>query len=248
MLLEDSGVSQDLLESLQSHMKSGGLDMGWERVSTSEISGFTGTTTDREGEPLGGLRVVLLSSDHQVLNWSYSAPDGRYDVWCPEEVEPAFIRFSGRGDLVLKEFALHNRGELGEIKVDTITGVVVDKDGEAIPGVSVQLLYWKEEFDSSFSQTGSKGGGLTWGDSNELGAFVVPVRIDNRSMGWQAVLEILAPKGQTLRKLMVNIHPTRNLALGQLVCPRPEVEWGGEPVAPRASVAMYPGVSERPLS
>ena len=237
-----------MLDSLRYHLKPGGLDLGWERVATSGVPSYTGKTTDRKGEPLGGLRVVLLSNDHRVLNWSYSAPDGTYAVSCPEDTEPAFIRFSGRGDLVLKEFALHTRGELGEIKVDTITGVVVAKSGEPIPGVSVQLLYWKEEFDSSFSQTGSKGGGLTWGDSDELGAFVVPVRIDNRSMGWQAVLEILAPKGQTLRKLMVNIHPMRNLALGRLVCPTPELEWGGEPVAPQHSVAMYPGVSERPLS
>lgn len=247
-LLDDIGISESVLVALRSHMEVGGLDLGWEEQTLPGGAVFHGRTLDSLDEPVGGIRVVLLSSGHKVLNWSYSRPDGSYSVSCPPDVAPNHIRFAGRGDLILNEFVVNGDGDQGETQIDTLSGQVVSKEGEPIPYVSVQLLKWREGHRSDYHGQGSKGGGSTWGDTNENGQFVVPILITDDSKSWQGILEILAPKGQTLRKLEVTIHPNESLDLGHLVCPKPDDEWGGEPVEPKRSVVMYPGVSERPLS
>jgi hypothetical protein len=246
-LLDDVGISKAVVRSLHRHMRPGGLDLGWEESPASPGTIYSGTVVDSWGEPLGGIRIVLLSAGHSVLNWSYSRPDGRYSVASPQNVEPKHLRFSGRGDLILAEFSVEKTEDQGETQIETLSGKLVSDEGEPVIGVSVQLLRWREGGEIRYQETGSKGGSLTWGDTDELGQFVVPVRIDDENREWQAVLEILATKGQTLRKLIVTILPSESLDLGHLFCPQPEKEWGGEAWEEKRSVIMYPGVSERPL-
>lgn len=245
--LTELDISKTVIRSLNRHMRPGGLDLGWEGSVATPGSSYFGSVVDSLGEPLGGIRVVLLSAGHRVLNWAYSRPDGRYNVVSPQDIEPKHLRFSGRGDLILAEFAVEQAGEQGDTQVDTLSGALVSNDAEAVVGVSVQLLRWREGQEDRFRETGSKGGSMTWGDTDELGQFIVPVRIEDKTKEWQAVLEILATKGQTLRKLVVTIRPDESLDLGHLVCPQPEGEWGGEVWEQERSVVMYPGVSERPL-
>lgn len=246
-LLDDVGISKAVIRSLYRHMRPGGLDLGWEEAPASPGTTYSGSVVDSWGEPLGGIRIVLLSAGHRVLNWGYSRPDGRYNVASPENVEPKHLRFSGRGDLILTEFSVEKTEEQGETQIETLSGKLVTDEGDPVVGVSVQLLRWREGGDIRYQETGSKGGSLTWGDTDEFGQFIVPVRIEDENREWQAVLEILATKGQTLRKLIVTIHPSESLDLGHLFCPKPENEWGGEVWEQERSVVMYPGVSERPL-
>lgn len=246
-LLGDVGISKAVVRSLHRHMRPGGLDLGWEEAPDPPGTSYCGWVVDSWGEPLGGIRIVLLSAGHRVLNWSYSRPDGRYTIISPKNVEPKHLRFSGRGDLILVEFAVEKTEEQGETAIETLSGKLVTDEGEPVVGVSVQLLRWKEGGDIRFQETGSKGGSLTWGDTDEFGQFVVPVRIEDEDREWQGVLEILATKGQTLRKLVVTILPSESLDLGHLICPQPDEEWGGEVWEQARSVVMYPGVSERPL-
>ena len=246
--LAEVDISKTVIRALQRHMRPGGLDLGWEGSVATPGSSYFGSVVDSLGEPLGGIRVVLLSTEHRVLNWGFTRPDGRYIVVSPQDIEPKHLRFSGQGDLILTEFAVENAEEQGESQVDTLSGVLVSNDAKPVVGVSVQLLRWRVGQEAHFRKTGSKGGSLTWGDTDESGQFIVPVRIEDKNKEWQAVLEILATKGQTLRKLVVTIRPDESLDLGQLVCPQPDEEWGGEVWEQKRSVVMYPGVSERPLS
>lgn len=246
-LIDNVGISKAVVRSLHRHMRPGGLDLGWEESPASPGTSYCGSVVDSWGEPLGGIRIVLLSAGHRVLNWGYSRPDGRYNVFSPQDVEPKHLRFSGRGDLILAEFSVEKPEEQGETRIETLSGKLVTDEGEPVVGVSVQLLKWREGEEIRYQETGSKGGSLTWGDTDEFGKFVVPVRIEDETQKWQAVLEILATKGQTLRKLIVTILPSESLDLGHLSCPQPEHEWGGEVWEQRQSVVMYPGVSERPL-
>ena len=247
-LLDDLGISKTVLRSLHRHMTSGGLDLGWEEPPEEGGTSYQGSVIDSLGEPLGGIRVVLLSAGHRVLNWSYSRPDGGYSVSAPQGVEPKHIRFSGRGDLILAELAANEELDRGQIRIDTLSGELLTPEGEPVVGVSVQLLKWKEGDHTSFHDVGSRGGSLTWGDTNEFGQFIIPIRIEDQSKTWHAILEILAAKGQTLKKLNVTVLPNESLDLGHIACPLPDEEWGGEAWHQDRSVVMYPGVSERPLS
>ena len=245
--LGNVGISKTVMRSLHRHMRPGGLDLGWEETPDIPGSSYHGSVVDSLGEPLGGIRVVLLSAGHRVLNWTYSRPDGRYSVVSLPDLEPRHVRMSGRGDLILAEFAVEKKEEQGETQIDTVSGQLISNEGEPVVGVSVQLLRWKEGRQLEYQETGSKGGSLTWGDTDDSGQFLIPIRIDDVNKEWQAVLEILATKGQTLRKLVVTIRPNESLDLGCLTCPSPDEEWGGEAWEARRSVVMYPGVSERPL-
>ena len=241
-------ISSAVLRALQRHMGSAGLDLGWEEEPAAPGSVFQGRTIDSGGDAIGGVRVMLISAGHNVLNWAYTRPDGCFRVVSPQGVEPRHIRFAGRGDLILREFAVEDGGDYWETEIDTLTGKVIHPDGKPVFGVSVQLLDWMVGSQSDYQELESRVGGLTWGDTNESGDFAIPIRIDDARKGWQAALEILAPKGQTLRKFMITIHPGEGLDLGHLECPVPAEDWGGEALQPKRSVVMYPGVSERPLS
>lgn len=247
-LLDEAEICPQVVRALKAHVDPPGLDFGWENQLRTDGPDFHGTVRNGSGVPLGGIRVALLSRSHRVLNWAYSRSNGAYHVTCPAEATPQYARFAGRGDLVVAEHAIEKEGDQGSTLVDTLSGSVVSAGGLPISDVSVQLLSWREANEAEFHQIGSMGGGLTWGDTDGSGRFVIPVCIENRKIAWQAALEIIAPKGQTLRKLIVTVHPEQSLEIGELLSPEPSLEWGGEPVQGKPSVVMYPGVSERPLS
>lgn len=135
----------------------------------------------------------------------------------------------------MTEFAVTEEENQGEVPIDTLSGEVLTSEGEPVVGVSVQLLKWREGDEADFHDVGSRGGSLTWGDTNESGQFIIPIRIEDESKNWHAILEILATKGQTLRKLNVTVLPKESLDLGQLVCALPDEEWGGEAWKPRVA-------------
>jgi hypothetical protein len=246
--LKDTTMSEDVLCRLINAMKPAGLDLGLEKESRQTGERIEGKLVSEDGRPLGGIRVLSLSHEHRVVNWTHSRPDGTYSLPYSTREENEYLRFSARGGLILTEFAIGDEQDQGETTIQALTGTVTSKTGVPIPGISVQLLGWKDDDSTSFEHLGTLGGTLSWDDTNEEGHFSVPIRLDQVEHDMRFVLELLAPKGETLRKLTVPVSPEGGLALGQIVAPLPSEQWGGKALTPKRSVVMYPGVSERPLS
>jgi len=236
--LLEQGLSQQVYDTLESHVQGRGLDLGWEPAHGTVEFVHSGTVIDDEGQPLGGIRIDLMDQDPlqtgelqeepRILDWTYSRLDGTFAVGVDLEAPGTFLRLSGRGDLVLDAREIESVGSQGELLVQTVTGEVHSEDGEPLVGVSVQLLSWDLVSEDSEPAEASLGGSLSWGDTDEEGRFVIPVHLPENDGLVSLRLEVLAQSGQSLWEDTVNCNPSQSFEVGPLVVPEPDQNWGEE--------------------
>ncbi len=251
-LLTEAGMSQATIEAIESRLTGRGLDLGWETLHETNEVGYSGEVVDREGGPVGGIRVDLIAAS-SIVGWTYTTPDGTFQAYPNpghEGQKVNSLRFTGRGDLVLEQASIDSDGEQGTFEIQTLTGSVRTENGQPLAGVSVQLNQWRAMSGKSSKSRPPLGGSQSWGDTDVEGNFVIPVRLPDDVRSIEVELELFAASGENLRHVRIKLEPGLSLRLKELVVPTPDPEWGDSArVVPpvETSVVMYPGVSENPL-
>ena len=235
--LQEQGLSEEVVGALKGRLLGRGMDVGWERETQGQETLHTGTVVDDKGQPLGGIRVDLMdlappqtgiAQDVRViLDWTYSRPDGSFQLESSKEAPGTELRLSGRGDLVLASGFIDTIGEQGEFTVQTVTGTVKTAAGVALSGVSVQLLNWNV-VDGDDTDDDALGGTLSWGDSDEQGRFAIPVHLPTDAGAIQLSLEVLAVTGESLLDQDVVFEPEDGFEIGEIVANEPDETWGEE--------------------
>lgn len=218
-LLAEAGLSSSAVELLSARMKHRGLDVGWV-LGPAEGESYSGSLVDAEVVGLGGIRIDLMGPQG-LISWTYSGVDGHFEVFAKEGATPTFLRLSGRGDLILRQLPVSGSGEQGQFEVQTLRGSVQTEDGEALPGVTVQLQSWnaKEKVESaSWTHLGGDG---SWGDTDAQGRFSIPVSLPEDVGPLQIELELTAVTGQTLESVTLTLNSEAGFELGVLRAPKP---------------------------
>lgn len=224
-LLRQAGLSQEALAGLAARMRYRGLDVGWE-LGPGDGESYSGTLVDSEVVGLGGIRVDLMSS-RGMISWTYSGPEGNFEVFGKvggdaEHPEGTYyLRLSGRGDLVLRHIPLEAPGDQGQFEIQTLRGSVVTEDGEPLSAVTVLLSGWKAKEKLESSTWTDLGGQRSWGDSNEEGRFSIPVSLPEDVGPLQLDLELTAVSGQTLETLTLAVNSEAGFNLGEIRAPKP---------------------------
>lgn len=227
--LKDAGLSQTLLQALSETAHGRGIDVGWEVFRIRDEALYQGVVIDESGHPLGGIRIDLLDSeDDPPKDWAYSRFDGSFALGKDPSEPGSCLRLSGRGDLVLDIVEIKNLGDQGELAVQTVTGVVTAEDGTPLSGVSVQLLNWELTHQTGENDDASLGGSMSWGDTDEAGAFAIPVRLPLDDGPVELRLELLAQSGESLLEPVIELQPASSFELGTIVSPVPRESWGEE--------------------
>jgi hypothetical protein len=251
--LREQGLSEEVVGAFKDRLLGRGMDVGWERETEDKEELHTGTVVDDEGQPLGGIRVDLmdrsaaetgkLQGERVILDWTYSRLDGKFTLEATKEAPGTQLRFSGRGDLVLAAGRIQSIGEQGEFTIQTVTGTVKTSDEEVLSGVSVQLLSW-DLVEGNERDDDTLGGTLSWGDSDDLGRFAIPVHLPTDAGEVQLRLEVLANSGESLLELDISFDPSEGLEIGDLSASKPDENWGEEVKLEDSRARSF----ERPLS
>jgi hypothetical protein len=218
-LLAAAGMSAEAVTALSSRMRHRGLDLGWEHTVATAGQVYSGSVVDVEGAPLGGIRVDLMEAA-SLLAWTYVRKDGVFSLSSKADTGGLRLRFSGRGDLILREEPVQLPGQQGVFELQTLVGRVLTGSDLPLAGVNVSLTDWQAE--GSSQSWVDLGGRRSWGDTDEGGAFSIPVSLPEDLGSLQLELELTAPDGQSLETLKVTAVPGDGFELGVLRAPEPQ--------------------------
>ncbi len=218
-LLGQAGLSQEALAGLSARMRHRGLDVGWV-LGPADGDSYSGSLVDSDVIGLGGIRVDLMGSQG-MISWTYSGPEGEFEVFSKAGELPEFLRLSGRGDLVLRHIPLDGPGDQGQFEIQTLRGSVITEEGEPLSAVTVLLSGWKAKEKLESSTWKELGGQRSWGDSNDEGRFSIPVSLPEDAGPLQLDLELTAVSGQTLETLTLTVNSEAGFDLGEIRAPKP---------------------------
>jgi hypothetical protein len=175
---------------------------------------------DAKSVPLGGIRVDLVS-ESAILAWAYSRTDGTFEISTSVGGDDLFLRFSGRGDLVLSELSVEGEGDQGEFELQTLFGYVKTEADTPLPGVNVLLADWRSADARDTTCWAALGGRRSWGDTNDDGGFAIPVNLPEDVGPLEIELELTTVSGETLEVVVMTISPESGFDLGVLRAPEP---------------------------
>lgn len=223
-MLAEAGLSSEVTEALRVAMRDRGLDVGWEHPQPGACN-YSGSVVDDGGLPLGGIRLDLVQG-RLILAWAYSRQDGTFVLSGNPGDEPLVLRFSGRGDLVLREVEVENEGDLGTFELQTLSGFVHDDEGAPLAGVNVLLTDWgSAEWGRDTTSWVALGGRRSWGDSDESGRFAIPVSLPEHLGRLEVSLELTGLGGESLGQATVTFDPSEGLEVGSVIA-RPQRDEG----------------------
>ncbi len=136
------GVDENVVRSLRDHLASlSALSVGLEPiVDADSVVRLAGQTLDHASIGIGGLVVTAQSESGDAISWSYSRPDGRFELSFAAKPEWSKIDLlvSGRGGLLLSSYELDELdGAVDRLEpffVLTATGRIVLEDGTPLAG------------------------------------------------------------------------------------------------------------------
>lgn len=245
-MLECAGMSGPAFKLIRGQVENSGCDIGWELApspTTLMTQSLNGRVVDQEGNSVVGVRVECLRHK-EILGWTHTGPDGNYEMQLEDDHPEDRLHFYGCGGLLLAEALLP---EPEPVVIQVLKGRLLNAIREPLPGITVQLHGWKIAGEGSFEKPRHRRG-ASWSDSDTRGHFGLPIRLPWTKAICQVALELLTPRGETLRRLVATVIPARSFEIGDIELREPLVEWGGAALERNDSVAMYPGVSERPLA
>lgn len=216
-MLASAGMSEEAVNAISARMRHRGLDLGWEHPSESTLI-ISGKVTDPRGKELGGIRVDLVS-ETAIAAWTYSRPDGAFSVGTSSPASDLYLRFSGRGDLVLRQVQVNGEGNQGTFELQTLHGYVKTDDDQPLAGVNVLLADWKSAESRETTSWAALGGLRSWGDTDDAGHFSVPVHLPDDLGPLELELELTTVHGQTLETVVLTTSPESGFDLGVLRAP-----------------------------
>ena len=219
-LLAGAGMSPETVAAISSRMRHRGLDLGWEAPVEEGGRTISGTVVDTDGKPLGGIRVDLVS-DAAIVTWAYSRTDGSFALPTTSSDPAMFMRFSGRGDLVLRQVQVDGEGDQGSFELQTMKGSVQTDDNVPLAGVNVMLVDWRSPDERDATSWAALGGLRSWGDTDDQGRFAIPVHLPDDVGPLEVELELTTVHGQTLETVVLTIPPESGWDLGVLRAPDP---------------------------
>lgn len=216
-MLSAAGMTEEVVSAISNRMRHRGLDLGWEHPAEGPRA-VAGKVTDPRGKALGGIRVDLVS-DTAIVAWTYSRPDGAFSVCTDSSDEDLYLRFSGRGDLVLRQVQVNGEGDQGAFELQTLHGFVKTDDDQPLAGVNVLLADWKSADSRETTSWAALGGLRSWGDTDDAGHFSVPVHLPHDLGPLELELELTTVHGQTLETVVLTTSPESGFDLGVLRAP-----------------------------
>lgn len=218
-LLATAGMSAPTVSALSHRMRHRGLDVGWIQSEGVGAHSCSGLVVDGDGRPQGGIRVDLVHGD-SILNWTYSRPDGSFLVASGTSDE-LYLRFSGRGDLVLEEVKVEAPGEQGQFELQTLRGTVMTESDQPLAGVNVLLTDWRSPGGREHASWSALGGRRSWCDTDDSGQFSIPVRFGEVEGELEVELELTTVSGETLELVILTVTPSDSMELGVVRAPDP---------------------------
>jgi hypothetical protein len=219
-LLAGAGMSEEVVAAISSRMRYAGVDLGWEAPSEEGSRAISGTVVDTTGKPLGGIRVDLVSEE-AILTWAYSRTDGRFTLLTSASDPTMYMRFSGRGDLVLRQVQVQGEGDQGNFELQTMKGSVQTEDNKPLAGVNVMLADWRSPEQRDTTSWAALGGQRSWGDTDVEGRFSIPVHLPEDVGPLEVELELTTLGGQTLETVVLTLGPESGWDVGVLRAPEP---------------------------
>lgn len=216
-MLAGAGMTEEVVSAISTRMRHRGLDLGWEHPIEGARA-VAGKVTDPRGKALGGIRVDLVS-DTAILTWTYTRPDGAFSLLTDSSESDLFLRFSGRGDLVLRQVQVNGEGDQGVFELQTLHGFVKTDADQPLAGVNVLLADWRSVDSRETTSWAALGGLRSWGDTDDDGHFSVPVHLPDDLGELELELELTTVHGQTLEKVVLTSSPGSGFDLGVLRAP-----------------------------
>jgi hypothetical protein len=216
-LLASAGMSAETITALSARMRHRGMDVGWEQPGQGSLV-HSGSVVGSHSQPLGGIRVDLVSGT-AIVNWAYSRNDGSFEIVADRSGD--YLRFSGRGDLILRQDPVEEPGDQGEFEMQTIRGTVQTETDKPLPGVNVMLTDWRSAEPGDSTSWAALGGQRSWGDTDDEGRFAIPVNLPEDKGPLEIELELTTVGGETLEMIVLTISPDSGLDLGVLRAPEP---------------------------
>lgn len=195
---------RDCLASLSS------LTVGLEPIVESEsVVRLAGQIFDHASQGVGGLVVTAQSESGDAASWSFSRPDGRFELSFAVKPEWSKIDLlvSGRGGLLLSSYELDELegavDRLEPFSVLVATGRILLADGTPLSGGRLEA--WS-----------------SWSKLDQEGVFRLPVDRLNEDLH----LEVFAPSGEPLGGYWsVTLPSSEPVHLGEHRVPAPSPNW-----------------------